>query len=55
MKVYDIFLGRIDGWHTRRVAQSVTADVLHEWIAKGYKVVTEHQIGTRLHEVYLVT
>ena len=55
MKIYDIFLGRLDGWHTRRVAQGVTDATLKEWIAKGFTVQTEIQIGTRLHEVYLVT
>lgn len=53
-KIYDIFLGRLDGWHTSRVAQNVSADVVNEWLKKGYRVETEHQIGVRLHEVYLV-
>lgn len=54
MKKYDIFLGRLDGWHTFRVAQNVNSSALADWIAKGYRVATEHQIGTVLHEVYLV-
>ena len=53
-KVFDIFLGRLDGWHTFRVAQAVTQTVVDEWICKGYRVDTEHQIGARLHEVYLI-
>ena len=54
MKTYDIFMGRIDGWHTRRVAQGVTEDALKAWLATGYRIETEHRIGTVLHEVYLV-
>ena len=53
-KIFDIFIGRIDGWHTSRVAQNVNAEAVNEWKAKGYRVDTEHQIGVRLHEVYLV-
>lgn len=54
MKKYDIFLGRCDGWHTTRVAHNVNSNVINDWIAKGYRVATEHQIGTVLHEIYLV-
>lgn len=53
-KVFDIFLGRLDGWHTTRVAQHVDEQIVKKWLEKGYKVETEHQIGTRLHEVYLI-
>ena len=53
-KTFDIFLGRLDGWHTFRVAQNVSDDVVNEWLNKGYRVETEHQIGTQLHEIYLV-
>lgn len=53
-KIYDIFVGRLDGWHTYRAAQSKTAADVEAWKAKGYRVETEHQIGARLHEVYLV-
>ena len=31
-KIYDIFLGRLDGWLTSRVAQNVSADVVNEWL-----------------------
>jgi hypothetical protein len=54
MKSYHIFIGRIDGWHTHRVAQGVTEDTLKVWLAKGYRVETEHRIGVRLHEAYLI-
>jgi len=54
MKKYDIFLGRLDGWHTTRVAQSANNTTLADWINRGYRIATEHQIGTVLHEVYLV-
>ena len=53
-KTFDIFLGRLDGWHTVRVAQNVRAEAVAEWLKKGYRVETEHQIGVRLHEVYLI-
>jgi len=54
MKKYDIFLGRVDGWHTRRIEQFVSHDTVKVWLDKGYRIETEHQIGTVLHEVYLV-
>ena len=54
MKIFDIFLGRLDGWHTFRVAQSATADTLAHWLAKGYRIDTERRIGVTLHEVYLI-
>ena len=53
-KIFDIFLGRIDGYHTVRVGQNKTATDVELWKAKGYRVQAEHQIGTRLHHVYLV-
>ena len=53
-KSFDIFLGRLDGWHTFRVAQNVSAKAVAEWLGRGYRIETEHQIGVRLHEVYLV-
>lgn len=53
-KIFDIFIGRLDGWHTARVAQNVSAEAVSKWLEKGYRVETEHQIGVRLHEVYLV-
>lgn len=52
-KVFDIFLGRLGGWHTQRVVQNGTAEQLDVWLAKGYRIQTEHQIGLRLTEVYL--
>lgn len=52
--IFDIFLGRIDGYHTVRVGQNKTATDVELWKAKGYRVQAEHQIGTRLHHVYLV-
>jgi len=54
VKKYDIFLGKLDGWHTSRVAQSADCVTLEKWINRGYRIATEHQIGTVLHEVYLV-
>lgn len=53
-KIFDIYMGRMDGWHTHRVAQGQSQSEVSAWIAKGYRVETEHQIGVRLHEVYLV-
>lgn len=53
-KVFDIFLGRVDGWHTRRVSQNATRADVQAWLEKGYHIQTEHQIGLRLTEVYLV-
>ena len=53
-KTFDIFLGRLDGWHTSRVEQNVSAEAVAEWLGRGYRIETEHQIGVRLHEVYLV-
>ena len=53
-KIFDVFIGRIGGWHTSRVEQNVSAKVVNEWLKKGYRVETEHQIGIHLHEVYLV-
>jgi hypothetical protein len=53
-KIFDIFLGRLDGWHTTRIAQNVDDKTVSEWIKNGYRIETEHQIGVRLHEVYLV-
>ena len=53
-KTFDIFLGRLDGWHTSRVGQNVSAEAVAEWLGRGYRIETEHQIGVRLHEVYLV-
>ena len=53
MKTYDIYLGR-DNWYAVRVAQFVGQDVLEEWLAKGYRVQSEVQIGNRLHNAYLV-
>ena len=54
MKKFDIFLGRIGGWHTCRVAHSASADTLSQWLAKGYCIETENRIGVTLHEVYLI-
>lgn len=54
MKTYHIFLGRIDGWHTQRVAQGVSEATLAEWLTRGYRIETLHQIGIRLHEAYLI-
>ena len=54
MKIFDIFIGRIDGWYTYRTAQSATQQALDAWLAKGYRIETEHRIGTMLHEVYLI-
>lgn len=54
MKTYDIFLGRSGSWYALRVAQAASDDVVAEWIAKGYRVHAEHQLGVRLHEIYLV-
>ena len=54
-KVFDIFLGRLDGWHTMRVAQGVDESAVQSWLAKGYRIETEHQIGVRLTEVYLTS
>jgi hypothetical protein len=51
---YHIFIGRIDGWHTQRVAQGVSEATLADWLTRGYRIETAHQIGVRLHEVYLV-
>ena len=53
-KIFDIFIGRIDGCHTYRTAHFVTQQELDVWLAKGYRIETEHQIGTVLHEVYLI-
>lgn len=53
-KIFDIFLGRLDGWHTQRVAQNASESDIKSWLAKGYRIQTEHQIGVRLHEVYLI-
>ena len=53
-KIFDIFIGRIDGYHTARIAQNQTADDVSAWLEKGYKIQTEHQIGTRLYQVYLI-
>ena len=52
--MYDIFIGRIDGWHTYRAAQNATQQAINNWLAKGYRISTEHQIGTVLREVYLI-
>jgi len=54
MKKYDIFIGRIDGWHTFRTAQNCDDNDLASWLNKGYRIATEHKIGWFLHEVYLV-
>lgn len=54
VKIFDIFLGRVGGYHTTRVAQNQTASDVAEWVAKGYRIQNEHQIGARLHQVYLV-
>jgi hypothetical protein len=53
-KKFDIFIGRIDGWHTYRAVQAATIETLNAWLAKGYRIETKHQIGWFLHEVYLV-
>ncbi|MDR0212860.1 MAG: hypothetical protein LBJ15_02510 [Comamonas sp.] len=53
-KTFDIFMGRLGGWHTQRIAQGQAIEAVEEWKSKGYRVETEHQIGARLHEVYLV-
>ena len=53
-KKFDIFIGRIDGWHTYRADQSATSETLERWLAKGYRIETEHRIGWFLHEVYLI-
>lgn len=53
-KIFDIFVGRCGGWHTYRAAQSQSNSSVHEWLAKGFRIETEHQIGVRLHEVYLI-
>ena len=53
-KIFDIFVGRLDGGHTIRVAAGVSASDVAAWVAQGYRVQTEHQIGARLHQVYLV-
>ena len=53
-KVFDIFIGRLDGYHTKRVVQSGTACDVAEWIKRGYKIQCEHQIGVSLYQVYLV-
>lgn len=53
-KTFDVFMGRISGWHTYRVAQSQSQEQVNAWLTKGYRVDTEHQIGLRLHEIYLV-
>ena len=51
---YDIYIGRIDGWHTFRKEQAATYDVVCKWVLKGYRIQTQQQIGTFLNEVYLV-
>jgi len=53
-KLYDIFIGRIDGWHTYRTAQAVDDKAVADWLKQGFKISTEHQIGSVLHEIYLV-
>ena len=53
-KVFDIFIGGIDDWHTYRVDHLATSETLDTWISKGYRIETKHQIGWFLHEVYLV-
>ena len=53
-KIFDIFVGRIDGYHTVRVEQNKSAADIERWKEKGFRVQTEHQIGTRLHQIYLV-
>lgn len=53
-KIFDIFIGRLDGYHTVRVAQHQTVSDVDAWLAKGYKIQTEHQIGARLYQVYLI-
>ena len=53
MKTYDIFLGR-DNWYALQVARSANVDTLEEWLARGFRVWSEVQIGVRLHKVYLV-
>lgn len=52
--MYDIFIGRIDGWHTYRAVSSADSDTLSAWLNRGYRIATEHQIGSILREVYLV-
>lgn len=53
-KKFDIFIGRINGWHTYRADQWATNETLERWLAKGYRIETEHRIGRVLHEVYLI-
>ena len=53
-KLYHVYIGRLDGWHTYRAAQSQTQEGVSAWLARGFRIQTEHQIGVRLHEVYLV-
>ena len=53
-KKFDIFIGRIDGWHTYRADQLATSETLERWLAKGYRIETEHRIGRFITEVYLV-
>lgn len=53
-KIFDVFIGRIDGWHTYRIEHNVTQDILNQWLRKGYKIQCEHRIGVFLHEVYLI-
>lgn len=53
-KIFDIFIGRCGGWHTYRMASSQSAASVQDWLEKGYRIETEHQIGIRLNEVYLI-
>lgn len=53
-KIFDVFMGRLDGWHTYRAMQNINQEELDAILKQGYRVETEHQIGSRLHEVYLV-
>jgi hypothetical protein len=50
---YDIFYGRIDGWHTYRAVQNASREMLDDLLLRGWRIETEHQIGIRLSEVYL--
>ena len=54
MKIFDIFLGRLDGWHASPVAHSASAETLSQWLANGYRIETEHRVGLYLYAVYLI-
>lgn len=54
MKMYDVFIGRLGGWHTYRAQTGASIEDVAAWLAKGYRIETEHQIGNVLYEVYLI-